>query len=369
MKARAGVVIGIVVACVVAAGAGAAYFALMMRRSAAEHAMLEAAASGDLEAVERMLADDPTLANASLKSGNTPLRQAAKKAHEEVVARLIAAGADVDARGHYGWTPLHAAALYDNKPEARRRVIEMLVGGGADPNARDEFRRTPLHLAVAEGSVSAAAELLARGADRDAVDMRGRTPADYASDGKISTETFAKLMPSVTGAEIVDAAAAGDLEAVKAMLAEDPALLDATAEGGDTALIAAAENGRAQVVAYLIDRGADVNTRGRSRRTPIHGVALDASDPDARRRIVKLLCDRGVNPDARDAGGRTPLHLAVAAGSGEVAAELLAWGAEAELADDEGKTPADYTSKGKMTPATFDEIRRVAREARNVARP
>eukprot|EP00584_Thalassiosira_punctigera_P002300 CAMPEP_0172538174 /NCGR_PEP_ID=MMETSP1067-20121228/9623_1 /TAXON_ID=265564 ORGANISM="Thalassiosira punctigera, Strain Tpunct2005C2" /NCGR_SAMPLE_ID=MMETSP1067 /ASSEMBLY_ACC=CAM_ASM_000444 /LENGTH=1157 /DNA_ID=CAMNT_0013323625 /DNA_START=81 /DNA_END=3554 /DNA_ORIENTATION=- len=64
-------------------------------------------------------------------SGWTPLHDAAYSDAADAVTRLIAAGADVDARSHSGATPLCFAAQED-APNATKRLLE----AGADPEVR-----------------------------------------------------------------------------------------------------------------------------------------------------------------------------------------------------------------------------------------
>ncbi len=52
----------------------------------------------------------------------------------EIFAALIEAGADVNAEGVHFWTPLHMAAIKDD-----RKAMKMLMDAGADPT-----RRTPI---------------------------------------------------------------------------------------------------------------------------------------------------------------------------------------------------------------------------------
>ena len=65
--------------------------------------------------------------------GWTELHHAAYDGHREAAEELIAAGADVHARGRQGWTPLHFATALD-----RHRVAERLIAAGADTDARDD---------------------------------------------------------------------------------------------------------------------------------------------------------------------------------------------------------------------------------------
>ena len=74
-------------------------------------AIIEAAARGDLAAVEAELARNPSLARAGNETGDTALHHAAKHNHMEVVRALVAAGADVDAVRGDGARPIHCALM------------------------------------------------------------------------------------------------------------------------------------------------------------------------------------------------------------------------------------------------------------------
>jgi ankyrin repeat protein len=67
----------------------------------------------------------------------------------EIVALMVSLGADVNAVGHFGWTPLHLAAYH-----GYNNVIKYLLEHGGNPNVMDEFGQTPLsisHAIVTEG--------------------------------------------------------------------------------------------------------------------------------------------------------------------------------------------------------------------------
>lgn len=112
----------------------------------------------------------------------TALHLAAMYGHERVVALLLFRHADANVKDRWGYAPLHAAGVA-GKWNAMRVLMQY---GGADIEATENTGKTPLHVAVAGedpedgGCLRAVRELLANGANRDAVDFSGKTPAQLA---------------------------------------------------------------------------------------------------------------------------------------------------------------------------------------------
>lgn len=129
-----------------------------------------AAARGSVELL-RLLAERGT----DLRAGNDqPLRSAALGGHAEAVRFLLARGASVHAADEHGRHPLGAAVAGRNLEVAR-----ILLDAGANPNqAMDTW--TPLMSAAMSGDSALVELLLARGANRHALDDEGRTPAEIA---------------------------------------------------------------------------------------------------------------------------------------------------------------------------------------------
>jgi len=71
--------------------------------------------------------------------------------------------------------PLHVGAIGNDV-----QAIEMLVAAGAEVDARGEFRLTPLYNAVAQGHVAAARRLLELGASPHTHGEWGCTPEELA---------------------------------------------------------------------------------------------------------------------------------------------------------------------------------------------
>ena len=145
----------------------------------AELNIFAAAAIGHLEVVRREAANDPELLNACGRDGFTPLQLACYFGHEPTALWLIAEGADVTAvaRNPMHIQPIHAAAAGGNLA-----IVAALLDAGADVNARQQRDFTPLHTAADSGSVALAQLLLDHGADRAARTADGQTPFDIAAE-------------------------------------------------------------------------------------------------------------------------------------------------------------------------------------------
>jgi ankyrin repeat protein len=76
-------------------------------------------------------------------TAKTPLWKAAMFGEIEPAKQAIADGADVNAKGERGLTPLHFA-VFAALDSGDNKVIELLIANGADVNAKDDSGLTPL---------------------------------------------------------------------------------------------------------------------------------------------------------------------------------------------------------------------------------
>ena len=116
-------------------------------------------------------------------SGYTVLHLAAERGHVDVVHELIKGGAEIDARRNDRHTPLLAVVTADYQP-GQEEIVAALLAAGADVNARDEYGYTPLHWAAKVGWRHKAIVklLLAAGADVNATNDLGITPLHGAAE-------------------------------------------------------------------------------------------------------------------------------------------------------------------------------------------
>ena len=125
-----------------------------------------------------------------------------------------------------------------------------------------------------------------------------------------------------------------DSPKVAAVLLASPQLnIDATNAAGETPLMMAALKGRLDWTRKLIERGAKVQKPGWS---PVHYAATSPNTE-----LLALLLDRGANIDARAPDMSTPLMMAVRFGPEDSVKLLLRRGAEKSYINERNVTAAE----------------------------
>ncbi|MEM8532062.1 MAG: ankyrin repeat domain-containing protein [Chloroflexota bacterium] len=123
-----------------------------------------------------------------------------------------------------------------------------------------------------------------------------------------------------------------DVARVAAIVSHDPSQIHApwSADLPDQPLHMAAYADQPEIVAILLDYGADVNARGVQERTPLHVAAYHGSF-----QVVQILIERGADIGRIDEKGCTPLLLAASntrePETREVAQVLIGRGATVDL--------------------------------------
>jgi len=192
---------------------------------------------GNLELIQRLLAAGADI-NATTKDGCTPLLYAALLGHVEVVQFLLAAGADINATDKDGSTSLLYAAS-----SGHIEVVQSLLAAGANINATTKDGCTPLLSAASSGHVEVVQSLLAAGANINATTKDGCTPLLYA-------------------------ASLGYVEIAKSLLAAG-ANINVIAKDGSTPLLYAASWGHVEIAKSLLAAGANINVTAKDGCTPL----------------------------------------------------------------------------------------------------
>ena len=139
----------------------------------------EAAALGDLPAIDAALAADADMISRRTRDGWTPLHLACFFGREDAAMLLVDSGAPIDALSTNATrnTPLHAALAGACVPA----LVKRLIMAGADVQALGEHGITPLHIAASRGDETLCDLLIARGAKPHATMEDGTTPAQLAT--------------------------------------------------------------------------------------------------------------------------------------------------------------------------------------------
>lgn len=161
-----------------------------------------------IEKIEAMLSGGDARVDAKTALGNTALHLAASmdlsvdRRARRLVKALLDAGADVNARNGFGYTPLHVTAGYG--------TAKLLLEKGADVNARNRSGLTPLHKAAWNNDVTMMAILLAEGADPDAGNKNGLSPMRFWQLGIQRNSAVARNAEDTESSNDEAVSAAGD---------------------------------------------------------------------------------------------------------------------------------------------------------------
>lgn len=281
-----------------------------------DHRLIDAARRADREEVARLLQQKVDV-NAAEGDGTTALHWASYRDDLPSAEALIRAGANVNAANDLGATPLWAACQNGSAAMVRR-----LLEAGANPNAALLLGETPILVASHSGNVDVVRQLLARGAQVNARAARGQTALMWAvaqqhpdvvrvllangADPSARSESWSQVMavsphghpdynraiPHGHNTALMFAARVGDLASARLLVDAGANVNDADA-WGVSALVLAAHSGFADLVEFLLEKGADPNSAAAG-FTALHEAIMRRDE-----RLVGILLAHGADAHAR----------------------------------------------------------------------
>ena len=305
--------------------------------------ILFAARQGHIDAVNALLDAGADINQRSKSDNTTVLLMAVINGHFDLAKVLIDRGADVTLASDNGVTPLYGAlnvqwapkALYP-QPRAYAQqklsyldLMKVLIDKGADVNARlkmkvwysgynfdlsgvDEIGASPFWRAAYAADIEAMKLLKAHGADVTLPTMRPAGRPQTGDSDRTNIADISGLPPVPVGGQGVTPlqaasgvgyaegfaanshryAPAGMLPAVKYLIEELGADVNARDHEGNTALHHAASRGDVEMILYLVSKGADVkavNREGQTTADMANGpVQRTQPYPEALALLVKL---------------------------------------------------------------------------------
>jgi ankyrin repeat protein len=314
--------------------------------------LMEALRNGDQAAFIKLLKEDPSAAKLKGPGGATPLMYAVLYGDTDSVRRLLAAGADANARNEAGATALHWAI--DDLEKTR-----LLLKAGANANARSDDGRTPLLGATMRaGSADVVKLLLDNGAEPAVVahSYRGpTTPVRQAAD--LGQHEVVRMLLD-RGADVKGP---GGLALISALNANSPAIAEPLLKSANPKLLG-------ESLLFLVPPRGSPGGFGNSeliKKAIAHGAVVNAKDPAGRTVLmlaagseyfspgtIQLLLDSGADLNAKSASGETALDIARRSGQKGVVDLLVKAGAKS------GDAPARQTPKPKPAASVREALDR-----------
>jgi ankyrin repeat protein len=250
------------------------------------------------------LARTPSVINQkSDRLGHSPWLLAVRIGDRAKIELLAERGADLAQSDRNGRSALHLAA------ETNSAALPWLLEYGADLHAVDDRVATPLHAAAEHDSIDAVRRLLAAGAVVNPENTYQTSPIHHAS----SVATLRLLAEAGADLNVVDGC-------------------------GDWPLKNAAEQNDPERVAWLLAHGAKVD------QTSTGSTALHAATQADAREVMAHLLNAGANPNAQDVDGWTPFFSA----ESREAIHLLRKAGGDPLISDQASCAPEYWLKDRL---------------------
>lgn len=276
---------------------------------------------------------------------NLPLHYAALFGIPSTLRELLQ-HTPVNVTGAAGLQPIHLAAAY-----GRQANFKFLLQNGASIHARTPSGLEPLIFAAPNFMIFGLKDLLRLGANVNTRTQNGATPLHFAVrtmpvpvlDLLFDNGAVLNLKDDKGAEPIHEAAAAGNLDAVKWLFARNSVRLDCVDQHGYQPLHKAVESGQYHVVEWLLTQGVSLAARCEGNKTVLH-----LASAHGKVQVLQLLLKRGGKADlnAKDVDGRTPLHVAAMNSNHTLVTALTAAGADTAIKDKQHKTARELFPHG-----------------------
>ncbi|XP_029911138.1 ankyrin repeat and SAM domain-containing protein 1A isoform X3 [Myripristis murdjan] len=297
-----------------------------------EQELLEAARTGNLAAVEKLLSGKRQSAGTGSGSSGTggSGNSGGHGASSHPLSSLLSIwrGPNVNCVDSTGYTPLHHAAL-----NGHSEVVELLLRNEALTNIADNKGCYPLHLAAWKGDQRIVKLLIHQGPSHPKLNEQSSVDhKEFKRCGPFDPYINAKNNDNETPLHC--AAQYGHSEVVRLLLEE---LTDPTMRNNkfETPLDLAALYGRLEVVKLLLTAHPNLLSCNTKKHTPLH-----LASRNGHLCVVEVLLDAGMDINYETEKG-SALHEAALFGKTDVVQKLLSAGVDVNMVDYKGLTALD----------------------------
>ncbi|XP_058861025.1 ankyrin repeat and SAM domain-containing protein 1A-like isoform X2 [Acipenser ruthenus] len=294
-----------------------------------EQELLEAARTGNLAAVEKLLSGKrQTAGHGGGSSGSGGSGSSSSSSHPLSSLLSIWRGPNVNCVDSTGYTPLHHSAL-----NGHSKVVEVLLRNEALTNIADNKGCYPLHLAAWKGDQQIVKLLIHQGPSHPKLNEQSSVDnKEFKRCGPFDPYINAKNNDNETPLHC--AAQYGHSQVVQLLLEE---LTDPTMRNNkfETPLDLAALYGRLEVVKLLLNAHPNLLSCHTKKYTPLHLAARNGHSA-----VVQVLLDAGMDINYQTEKG-SALHEAALFGKTDVVQILLAAGIDVNIKDNKGLTALD----------------------------
>ncbi|KDN71784.1 hypothetical protein CSUB01_02680 [Colletotrichum sublineola] len=253
----------------------------------------------------------------------TPLLVATCREDPGIVEFLISKGANLEAVDKDGWSAIFASALY-----GRTESVRILARAGVDVNSYSaETTETPLHVAIKFPETVRV--LLQHGANVNLPSLENdefRTPFDRAVRGN-HVETVKIMLEEAQNApdltlpstkKALQNAVTWDYQEVVALVLEAGADVNLVDENGWSLVALAVQHKSPALMRSILEYRPKINTRGPDENTPLHLIVTETP-----LETVRLLVHAGAQLTATNKYSLTPIINVLTIGHEEAARYLI----------------------------------------------
>ncbi|TGJ99496.1 hypothetical protein EHO59_16715 [Leptospira semungkisensis] len=288
-----------------------------------------------------LLRENPELLNTRDIRGNTPLHYAILADDEELIAKFIRDGKDINARNNIGFAAVHYAAETQNL-----FALELLKKAGASfdvlgdpgfsplsiaifnnaiyavkflvekakmsPNGMAREVEVPLVLAIQLNNLEIARYLIESGVSTDAKSNKGITPF-FVAAGKddipfleyLMSKGFPIDVPSTQGYTALNYSILLGKFQISDFLLEKQANPNLANYRGLNSVLIACMGGSLPILENVVRHGGKLSSVDKEGKTALHYAAFNGNED-----LIKFLLNKGADKLAKDASNRTPYNIA-----------------------------------------------------------